>query len=169
MCIRVPQIYVSPLVRLIGCWIHAWSDSQRDWRNFTSSWQQETKHRWLQWWDKYSLAISLPMHSCWHFILTHGHIELLSTFLRQVWFAKCQHDGQGSNYSPKRKKRKLKWPLQTSSPILNTLRFSYIEVIWHPEHIYHLKNICILELYHCRSKVVMEIHLKDAKWLLYFG
>lgn len=41
------------------------------------------------------------MHTCEHFILKHGHFELLFDLL------KCQHGDRGSNDYPKKNKKKI--------------------------------------------------------------
>lgn len=90
------------------------------------------------------------MHTCEHFILKHGHFELLFDLL------KCQHGDRGSNDYPKKNKKKIQ---QKSAlykhflPILTALVFP----------IYKVRKIWYFEMTKLSSKVSPEMHQKDAK------
>lgn len=90
------------------------------------------------------------MHTCEHFILKHGHFELLFDLL------KCQHGYQGSNDYPKETKRKYNKKVPSTNiflPILTALVFP----------IYKVRKIWYFEMTKLSSKVSPEMHQKDAK------
>lgn len=92
--------------------------------------------------SKYLLAVSLPMHACFDFILKHGHFELLPTLLIPKAGLICSSVVIRFKLLSKQNKTKKQNNYRSTnifSQAESSACFPYIEVIWvTPKYIYHL-------------------------------
>lgn len=109
-CIRVPQIYVSPWIRLIRCWTHAWSETEGI-CHYLGNWKQNRDD--LN--DEISICCPCRLPVC---IPTKTWDTLNSSALcwcqRQVWLAQVSTWWSGFKWLSKKKTKKNKVPSTNS-------------------------------------------------------